>query len=96
MKSHQHDLDKFGDEAQTLQQMTGESRVATSVSQLTSRYQTIQHNVKVLITAFFISLSWLKVYTSTDIAMRMHVIWTGGIRNIPFFQHSGDYCRTLS
>lgn len=52
MKSHQHDLDKFGDEAQTLQQMTGESRVATSVSQLTSRYQTIQHNVKVFVAAF--------------------------------------------
>ena len=47
VKSEQRALDKFSDEAQTLQQMTGESRVGISVSQLSSRYQTMQHTVKV-------------------------------------------------
>lgn len=47
LKSHQRDVDKCSDEAQTLQQMTGESRIATSISQLQSRYQTIQQSVKV-------------------------------------------------
>ena len=47
VKSEQRALDKFSDEAQTLQQITGESRVGISVSQLSSRYQTMQHTVKV-------------------------------------------------
>lgn len=47
IKSHQRDVDRFSDDAQTLQQMTGEGRVGTSNSQLTSRYQSLQQAIKV-------------------------------------------------
>ena len=48
LRSHQREVDQFSDDGQTLQQLTGESRVATSISQLVSRYQTLQQTVKVL------------------------------------------------
>ena len=40
-------MDKFSDEAQTLQQLTQESRVGNFVSQLTTRYQTLLTQAKV-------------------------------------------------
>lgn len=46
LRSHQREIDQFSDDGQTLQQLTGESRVATSISQLVSRYQTLQQTVK--------------------------------------------------
>ncbi|KAL5008450.1 hypothetical protein ScPMuIL_014031 [Solemya velum] len=46
IKSHQRDVDRFSDDAQTLQQMTGEGRVGTSNSQLTSRYLSLQQAIK--------------------------------------------------
>ena len=49
IKGHQREVDQFSDEAQTLQQITGEARVASSISQLLSRYQSLQHNIKVMI-----------------------------------------------
>ena len=47
IKSRQRDIDQFSDESQTLSQLTGESRVTSSISQLTSRYQALQQAVKV-------------------------------------------------
>ncbi|GFO48198.1 nesprin-1, partial [Plakobranchus ocellatus] len=41
IKGHQREIDKFTDEAQTLQHLTSESRVGHFVSQLTSRYQAL-------------------------------------------------------
>ncbi|KAK3090120.1 hypothetical protein FSP39_009339 [Pinctada imbricata] len=46
IKGHQREVDQFSDEGQTLQQITGEARVATAISQLLSRYQSLQHSVK--------------------------------------------------
>ena len=47
VKGHQREIDKFTDEAQTLQNLTSESRVGHFVSQLTSRYQTLLTSGKV-------------------------------------------------
>ncbi|XP_041353316.1 nesprin-1-like isoform X4 [Gigantopelta aegis] len=41
LRNRQHDIDKFTDEAQTLQQLTGEARVGNFASQLAARYQTL-------------------------------------------------------
>ncbi|XP_076442566.1 muscle-specific protein 300 kDa-like isoform X3 [Babylonia areolata] len=49
VKSQQAEMDKFTDEAQTLQQLTSESRVGNFVSQLTSRYQTLLITTKEII-----------------------------------------------
>ena len=47
VKGQQAEMDKFTDEAQTLQQLTSESRVGNFVSQLTSRYQGLLITTKV-------------------------------------------------
>lgn len=47
VKGQQAEMDKFTDEAQTLQQLTSESRVGNFVSQLTSRYQGLLVTTKV-------------------------------------------------
>ena len=47
VKGQQSEMDKFSDEAQTLQQLTSESRVGNFVSQLTSRYQGLLVTTKV-------------------------------------------------
>ena len=52
VKSQQSEMDKFADEAQTLQTLTSESRVGNFVSQLTSRYQGLLVTTKVWITTF--------------------------------------------
>ncbi|CAL1544282.1 unnamed protein product [Lymnaea stagnalis] len=49
IKSQQRDVDKFTDEAQTLQHLTSESRVGNFVSQLASRYQSLLSSGKELI-----------------------------------------------
>ncbi|XP_076463750.1 muscle-specific protein 300 kDa-like isoform X7 [Babylonia areolata] len=49
MKRQQGDVDKFTDEAQTLQQLTSESRVGNFVSQLTARYQGLLVTTKEII-----------------------------------------------
>nr|KAG5692778.1 hypothetical protein BaRGS_009394 [Batillaria attramentaria] len=49
IKGHQSEIDKFTDEAQTLQQLTSESRVGNFVSQLTSRYQGLLVTTKEII-----------------------------------------------
>lgn len=47
IKGHQQEMDRFTDEAQTLQQLTSESRVGNFVSQLTNRYQGLLMTTKV-------------------------------------------------
>ncbi|KAL8590280.1 hypothetical protein ACOMHN_006396 [Nucella lapillus] len=49
MKGQQGDMDKFTDEAQTLQQLTSESRVGNFVSQLSARYQGLLVTTKEII-----------------------------------------------
>ncbi|KAK7104412.1 hypothetical protein V1264_019133 [Littorina saxatilis] len=49
VKAQQPEMDKFTDEAQTLQQLTSESRVGNFVSQLTSRYQGLLVTTKEII-----------------------------------------------
>lgn len=47
IRGKQRDIDKFSDDAQTLQQLTGEARIGNFVSQLSNRYQTLLTNTKV-------------------------------------------------
>ncbi|XP_025103982.1 nesprin-1-like isoform X4 [Pomacea canaliculata] len=49
IKGHQQEMDRFTDEAQTLQQLTSESRVGNFVSQLTNRYQGLLMTTKEII-----------------------------------------------
>ncbi|ESO86156.1 hypothetical protein LOTGIDRAFT_167389 [Lottia gigantea] len=46
VKGRQRDIDKFADDAQTLQNLTNEGRVGTFVSQLVTRYQNLLTNSK--------------------------------------------------
>lgn len=47
IQGRQKDVDAISDEAQTLQQLTGESRVGGHVTQLASRYQSLLSTSKV-------------------------------------------------
>ncbi|KAH9507324.1 hypothetical protein Btru_056910, partial [Bulinus truncatus] len=49
IKNQQRDIDKFADEAQTLQNLTSETRVGAFVSQLNNRYQALITSGKELI-----------------------------------------------
>lgn len=60
VRGQQREMDKFTDEAQTLQQLTSESRVGNFVSQITARYQALLSSGKVSFMPFINQINKIK------------------------------------